>query len=211
MFLRFIKLETLNQTKTMNLTIKLLLCILCLNINAPISKAESFYPPPVEKVNPPVEKKKKKKIKKKKNIKKGSKNKLLFRDIFKKVYHLQNNTLESQQADWQNILGLISFLLATLGLITFIVGAALVNPLIWIIGGAAFFVGYICFLIVLSYNTYPAVVLGIAGLFAVIGTLIFIIGLATGTLALWVGGLIFILPLIIWALIYLLDLILQGL
>jgi hypothetical protein len=192
----------------MNLTIKLLLFILCLNLNTQIGKAESFYPPPVEKVKPPVEKKKKTKKKKTKN---RSKNKFLFRDSFKKLNHPKNNTLESQQADWQNILGLISFLLATLGLITFIVGAALVNPLIWIIGGAAFFVGYICFLIVLSYNTYPAVVLGIAGLFAVIGTLIFIIGLGTGTLAVWVGGLIFILPLIIWALIYLLDFIIKSL
>ena len=83
------------KQEDMNLSIKLLLFILCLNLTAQIGKAERLYPPPVERVKPPVDKKKKKK-----KIKKRSKKNFLFRNSFKKEKHPQSNTLESQQADW---------------------------------------------------------------------------------------------------------------
>lgn len=188
----------------MNLTIKLLLCILCLNLNTQIGKAESFYPPPVEKVKPPAEKKKKKK----KKATKRSKNKLLFRGSFKKLNHSQNNALESQKIYWESIFGTISLCLVPAGIITFIVGTALVNPLIWIIGLGVFLIGFIAFMAIIliaPHYLVPGALWLLTIVPALTGLILFIIGLVISVLAFWIGGIIFMLPLLIWALIWLLK------
>jgi hypothetical protein len=233
------------KLKDMNLTIKFMLCMLCLNLNTPAGKAENFYTPAiVENVVPSGEKKNIKEQKKpKKHLKKKlrfrlyfgdflkmiiksqekmvfeflQKNKklteVLFRNKFKKINPLRNNPLEYQQTDWEYTLRLIYFSLAAVGIVTFIVGAALVNPLIWIIGGAAFLIGYICWIFhaIFPVPYYSAAVsILFAIIFAVIGVVLFFIGLTIGTLALWVGGLIFLLPIIIWGLLVLFILIIQS-
>jgi hypothetical protein len=222
----------------MNLTIKLLLCVLCLNLNVQAGKAENFYTPAVvENVVPPVGKKNIKEQKKpKKHLKKKlrfrlyfgdflkmiiksqekmvfeflQKNKklteVLFRNKFKKINHSKNNPLEPQQTDWYDPFGYISVCLVPAGVIVFIVGAALVNPLVWIIGLGVFLIGFICWIFFRS--TVASII--VAVIFALIGIDLFIIGLLTGILALWVGGLIFLLPIIIWGLLVLFILIIQS-
>ncbi len=170
----------------MNITTKLLLLIICLSLNTPIGRAEIIYSS-IEKVNPPVEKKKKK----------------LFR-AKKRLNPIQNNSLQQQQTIIAKTFMYIFYALGIAGLITFIVGAVLVNPLIWIIGGAAFLIGFIYWIF---YSLFPVpyydAVFSIlfAILFALAGIVLLIVGLMSGTLALWVGGLIFMGPIGVWCLL----------
>lgn len=199
----------------MHLIIKLTFCILCLNLNFQIGKAECLVSLPVEKVKPPVKKKKSKtRTERKKNVNsnKTIRHHLSSSDKYKNKNHLKDNSSKSQQVNIGQILFYISLILVVGGIIAFIVGAALLNLLIWIIGLGAFLIGFI-YWIFYAFSPVPyynaALSILAAAIIAIIGVILFFVGLSSGILALWVGGLTFLFPIVIWGLLFLFAYILR--